>query len=281
MQERHNNRKQYFEEQAYTTSKYVIPFIEQSKPVDRRTRILEIGCGEGGNIGPFLELGCEVVGIDLNEVQINRARKYLSETFSCERLQLLANNIYNITSNEVGQFDLIIMRDVIEHIFDQDKFMAFLLQFLAPGGHVFFGFPPWYMPFGGHQQICKSKLLSTLPYYHLLPRGVYHWLLKTSGESEEVVKDLLEIKQTGISIERFRRILNDQGYTVVLEQLYFINPNYEVKFNLRPRPQCALIGGIPFFRNVMSTCCYSLVSRRSQKNEFAKSRDMEKAVAGK
>ena len=29
MQERHRNRKLYFDEQSYTTEKYVIPFIEK------------------------------------------------------------------------------------------------------------------------------------------------------------------------------------------------------------------------------------------------------------
>lgn len=261
MQERHKNRKQYFDEQSYTTSKYVIPFIEQSKPIDKDSRVLEIGCGEGGNMIPFLELGCEVIGIDLNEPQIVRAREYIGEAYPDGKYQLLANDIYNMTADDIGKFDLIIMRDVIEHIFDQEKFMAFLVQFLAPGGHVFFGFPPWYMPFGGHQQICKNKLLSALPYYHLLPRGIYRWLLNALGESEEVVKELLEIKQTGISIERFRRILKDQAYTVAEERLYFINPNYEVKFNLKPRVQLSVFASIPFLRNFLSTCCYSLVSR--------------------
>ena len=70
-----------------------------------------------------------------------------------------------------GLFDIIVLKDVIEHIHDQAKLIGWMKNFLKPGGIVFFGFPPWYMPFGGHQQMCHSKI-SRLPYIHLLPRGI-------------------------------------------------------------------------------------------------------------
>ena len=57
MQERHTNRIQYFEEQVYTTEKYVIPFINKIKPMSADMQILEIGCGEAGNLLPFLQRG--------------------------------------------------------------------------------------------------------------------------------------------------------------------------------------------------------------------------------
>ena len=78
MQERHKNRKIYFDEQGITTTQYVIPYLEEVMTIDSNTRVLEIGCGEGGNLLPFVERGCEVVGIDLNCPQIERAKQYLS-----------------------------------------------------------------------------------------------------------------------------------------------------------------------------------------------------------
>jgi hypothetical protein len=61
------------------------------------------------------------------------------------------------------------LRDVIEHIPDQDRFFKHVRSYLQPDGVIFFGFPPWYMPFGGHQQVCHSKFLSKLPWFHPLP----------------------------------------------------------------------------------------------------------------
>ncbi|MFN5621523.1 MAG: class I SAM-dependent methyltransferase, partial [Flavobacteriales bacterium] len=166
--------------------------------------------------------------------------------------------IYN-RSEADGTFDIIIMRDVIEHIHDQEKFMGFVKRFMAPGAAFFLAFPPWYNPFGGHQQICKSKLLSKLPYFHILPAFLYKGILKAFGESDKAIEDLLEIKQTGISLERFERILRKEGYTVSRKTFYFINPNYETKFGLKPRVQSRLITAIPFVRNFTVTAGYYVV----------------------
>ena len=75
MQKRHADRQLYFNEQSITTQKYVIPFIEKHKPITADSHILEIGCGEGGNIKPFLDLGCKVTGIDINGGQIAIAKE--------------------------------------------------------------------------------------------------------------------------------------------------------------------------------------------------------------
>jgi SAM-dependent methyltransferase len=260
MQVRHKDRKIYFKEQIYTTTKYVIPFVEKHMAVDSSKRILEIGCGEGGNLEPFLDLGCEVMGIDLNKGKIEKGRAYFDAHPKKDKITFILRDIYKIKTEEVGQFDLIIMRDVIEHIHDQEKFMGDVKRFLSPTGKIFFGFPPWYMPFGGHQQICRSKIASKLPYFHLLPRPLYKGLLKLLGENERTIDNLLEVKETGISIDRFDRIVKRKNYVVDEKAEFLINPNYEVKFNLTPRKQFGLISAIPFFKNFFTTCCYCLIS---------------------
>lgn len=259
MQTRHQDRRQYFNEQAETTRKFVIPYIEQVRPVTPELRVLEIGCGEGGNLVPFAEIGCECVGVDLAQHQIERAREYFRELPGAERTTFLYQDVYD-AEDSLGRFDLIFLRDVIEHIVDQDRFMGFIGRFLRPGGLIFFGFPPWYMPFGGHQQICRSAL-SKVPWVHLLPKALYGGLLRAAGERPAAIEELLLIKRTGISIERFRRILRKHRYKTVAETLFLINPNYETKFGLTPRRQLPLLGSIPGLRNFLTTCCYSLVQK--------------------
>ena len=153
------------------------------------------------------------------------------------------------------------MRDVIEHIKDQKKFMAFVKQFLKPNGKFFLAFPPWQNPFGGHQQICQNKFLSKLPYFHLFPKRIYKFILKTFGETDSHIKELLFIKETGISIERFERILKQENYSINKRTFYFINPNYETKFGLKPRRQIKLITLIPWVRNFFTTAVYYVVSK--------------------
>ena len=74
------------------------------------------------------------------------------------KVEFLCQNIYEdaFLSRFKNQFDVIILKDVIEHVPEQEKFVPYLKNFLKPGGQIFFGFPPWYMPFGGHQQVCKN-----------------------------------------------------------------------------------------------------------------------------
>ena len=153
MQIRHKDRQLYFKEQIFTTNKYVIPFLEKHMSMNSNTRILEIGCGEGGNLEPFLDLGCQVVGVDLSERKIKKGRAYFENHERNDKIQFILRDIYNIDIDEIGTFDLIIMRDVIEHIHNQEKFMRYLKRFVSKNGKIFFGFPPWQMPFGGHQQI--------------------------------------------------------------------------------------------------------------------------------
>jgi hypothetical protein len=137
--------------------------------------------------------------------------------------------------------------------------MGFVKRFMAPGAVFFLAFPPWYNPFGGHQQIAKNKLLSKLPYFHLLPTFAYRGLLALGGESRKTIDDLVEIKETGISIERFERICRTEHFTIERKSLYFINPNYETKFGLKPRLQWPVIAAIPFVRNFFVTAGYYLI----------------------
>jgi SAM-dependent methyltransferase len=259
MQDRHTDRTRYFREQEYTTLHHVIPFIQKDFPLNDKMHILEIGCGEGGNLKPFLDKGHRVTGIDISEGKINRARDYLGSPEYGNRIRLVANDIYHLKGAEF-QADLILMRDVIEHIHDQERFMGFLKQFIKSGGRVFFGFPPWYNPFGGHQQICKNRLLSKLPYFHLFPRFIYKGILTLFGESQGTKGSLLEIKETGLSIERFERILKKEHYRKLSVIHYLVNPNYEIKFGLRPRKLCKVLSTVPFLRDFFTTCSYYLVT---------------------
>lgn len=79
MQQRHKDRRLYFKELANTSRDFYIDYVEKWIPVDRKTKVLEIGCGEGGNLLPFAERGCQVMGIDINEQQIENARQYFKE----------------------------------------------------------------------------------------------------------------------------------------------------------------------------------------------------------
>ncbi|OJY90882.1 MAG: SAM-dependent methyltransferase [Sphingobacteriales bacterium 40-81] len=254
MFEFHADRRRYFEIQLENAEKYVIPFIEEKFALQPGMRILEIGCGEGGVLKAFINRGCTGVGVELDPARVEMAKEYLPEDIASGKFILLAKDIYesDVERDFNGAFDIIILKDVIEHIHNQPRLIRWMKTFLKPSGTIFFGFPPWYMPFGGHQQICKS-FVSKLPYIHLLPRFMYRGILKSKGEN---VEEMMEIRDTGISIERFEKICKQEGYAILHKKHYLLNPIYEWKFGWKPIKQAGIVSAIPFVRNFFTTCVY-------------------------
>ena len=147
MQKRHADRQLYFNEQSITTQKYVIPFIEKHKPITADSHILEIGCGEGGNIKPFLDLGCQVTGIDINGGQIAIAKEIYSVHPNNRNLTLICEDIYKVTELH-NKFDIIIIRDVIEHIPKPRIILAFYKEVLKSSRYYFRSLSTLANPFG-------------------------------------------------------------------------------------------------------------------------------------
>ena len=257
----HKNKARYFEIQHLTTKEYIIPFLSGNMELKTDMKVLEIGCGEAGVLKAFLERGAQCLGIELSESRVRIAAEYMKEYVNTGQLKLISRDIYDINPDKdlEHKFDLIILKDVIEHIYDQEKFIPLLKSFLNPGGQVFFSFPPWYMPFGGHQQTSKNRFLSKIPYYHLLPKFIYLNILRLGGDTTEKIKDFDDIKNTAISIERFERIIAKSGFNISNRTFYLFNPIYKYKFGLSPRKQYALISAIPFVRNFFTTAMYYLV----------------------
>lgn len=258
MFEFHKDRKRYFDIQYLNAKKYLIPFIEEKFPIKAGSRILEIGCGEGGVLKAFVEKGCTGVGVELDHPRVEYAEQFLKEEIGVGKLKFVTKDIYKVDIEDdlEGLFDIIVLKDVIEHIHDHAKIIGWMKFLLNENGIVFFGFPPWYMPFGGHQQMCRSRV-SRLPYIHLLPKSIYRWILKKNKES--VVDALMEIRDTRFSIERFKKISVKEGYGIAHDRHYLINPIYEWKFGWKPRTQSIIIKAIPFVRNFFTTCVYYVI----------------------
>lgn len=105
MHERYYNREQYFNEQAYTTEKYVIPYIQQSITIHPDMIVAEKGCGEAGNLKPFLDMGCTCIGIDLEDAKIENGKKIFENYPYKDKLTLIAEDIYKVNTDTLPKFD--------------------------------------------------------------------------------------------------------------------------------------------------------------------------------
>jgi SAM-dependent methyltransferase len=256
----HGNAPLKFQHQYLVTLNYIIPYIEKQQAFREGMHVLEIGCGEGGVLKAFAERNCFCTGMDLSTSKIDHGKELLADEIAAGKMELFSADIYDQKTMDAfkGKFDLIVLKDTIEHIPEQEKVMEQLKIYLKTNGRLFFAFPPWRMPFGGHQQTATTKI-GKLPWMHLLPRSLYQAWLRKIGEPEPTVVSLMEIYDTQISINRFERICKRSGYTIQNRRLYLINPIYRYKFGRSPRIQFSFLSVIPWFRDFVSTTAYYIL----------------------
>jgi hypothetical protein len=116
------------------------------------------------------------------------------------------------------------------------------------------------MPFGGHQQICRNRIIAHFPFLHLLPNPLYRGIIAIAGgESRKCVEELMNIKRCKTTIETFESLARQAGYVIANRKLWLINPHYETKFHVRPLPLPSFIAQLPYVRNFFSTSCFFIL----------------------
>ncbi len=100
----------------------------------RCTRVLEVGCGAGGNAGWLRANGAQrLVGIDVDAASIRAA---------AHEFDLAINDTVEAALPKLKEsFDLIVCADVLEHLIDPTAVLGELASRLDPGGHVVASIP--------------------------------------------------------------------------------------------------------------------------------------------
>ncbi len=114
---------EYVELQGYNPDK--IRFILDS--VDTGLRILDVGCNNGFIGSMLLRKKNDVYGIDIAEHKIRRAKKRGVKAIVID----VENESFPFRSN---YFDIVLLTDVIEHVFDTDLLLQKIYKVLKPGG---------------------------------------------------------------------------------------------------------------------------------------------------
>lgn len=102
-----------------------------------RTRILDIGCGDGSDIKYLEQMGLQTVyGIDSSEFMVVEARKRVLHP---ERI--IHANIENALFRENGYFDAIVGRYSLHNLTDLDRAYQNIGRMLKSGGQFIFTVP--------------------------------------------------------------------------------------------------------------------------------------------
>ena len=102
--------------------------LEADLPGD--SRMIDAGCGPGLVSLAFLEAGHRVVGVDLSEEMVQRAR-VRCERFG-DRVRFARQSLFDPPPG--GPFDAAVSRYVLHHVADPLAFVARQVELLVPGG---------------------------------------------------------------------------------------------------------------------------------------------------
>jgi SAM-dependent methyltransferase len=124
----------------------VVSVLRSFLPHDRGTpRLLDLGCGTGGMLKAFQELG-EATGMDSSSFAIERARER-------SRCRVEWGMLPEPIPFEPMSFDVVTALDVIEHVDDDRAALGAIHTLLRPGGLFVCTVPAFAFLWSGHDEI--------------------------------------------------------------------------------------------------------------------------------
>jgi 2-polyprenyl-3-methyl-5-hydroxy-6-metoxy-1,4-benzoquinol methylase len=120
------------------------------KSIGSRSKILDAGCGTGGNLDLLSGLGSDVTGLEMEPGAAEIAR---SRSGKAVYIGSLPDQVPFVDES----FDLIVLLDVLEHIEDDIGALASLTAKLKPGGHLFITVPAFSCLWSNHDESHHHK----------------------------------------------------------------------------------------------------------------------------
>lgn len=106
-----------------------VPLLQELGRVDKRTEILELGCGTGDVAAQLAELGSRIVGIDFSENMVKIASSRFPE------LKFHVADAEDLPFGD-GEFDVVASCYTAHHFARPDRVFAEAKRVLKPGGRV-------------------------------------------------------------------------------------------------------------------------------------------------
>ena len=128
----------------FTGRRRIVAEVIRRMPLPADARILDAGCGTGGNL-PMLARFGELTGAEFDAEAARLARR----RGVCE---VVRAGLPDAMPFSPAQFDLVTLLDVLEHIDDDAASLRTLGGLLAPGGHLLLTVPAFPFLWGPHDE---------------------------------------------------------------------------------------------------------------------------------
>ena len=136
--------------------------IRSAKPLEGRAAI-DVGCGAGLVCEPMARLGADVTGVDASAENVGVAAAHAEATGL--DIRYMAGEL---SSLNLGTFDLVTSFEVIEHVSDKAAFLSQLAAHLKPDGLLVMSTP-------NRTAASRLLLVEAAERVGYVPRGTHDW----------------------------------------------------------------------------------------------------------
>lgn len=255
------HEKYYWGYQYLLSRDVIVPELTQRGVFRAGDSVAEIGCGEAGVLDAFVEAGAtNAIGTDIVPYRLDLGRKIaarLGLAMDLSEHDILFSSPPDAWRNA---YNLVILRDVIEHLDDATLALKNIRSIMKPNGWLYVTFPPYNSPYGGHQQLLENGW-GKIPYVHLLPGALFNPMIR-AGKQQANVEEVSRLRNIRLSAKKFTKAAQDAGYVVRHEDYYLLRPVFKMKFGL-PAIKITALKSLPLVKSAFSLEAAYLLQMKS------------------
>ncbi|BCA54236.1 putative SAM-dependent methyltransferase [Nitrospira sp. KM1] len=158
-------------------------------------RVLDVGCGAGGNLRTLEEQGWRVAGIEISPVAAEHARALVTGPIHTGTLETAPFS--------AGSFDLVLMSHSLEHLPSPVDALGRVHRLLADGGLLIVVVP--------NEQSFEARLFGRWWFHWDPPRHFYHFNRRTLSDA---------LAHAGFRVEKIRTGVSSTFFMASLERLW-------------------------------------------------------------
>jgi len=244
----------YWTYQFQLARRYLVPTLESWGVWRSGLRLLDVGCGNGGASCGLVEAGARVDAVEIDPRRLEDARRRAETNGASVRFAVADITDPSTLAGFAGPYDLVLFRDVLEHIPDRDAALRESRARLAPGGGIAVTFPPYWSAYGGHQQILPARRVlgvrwAKLPFAHWWPPAVLRAVAGVAPDHPDW-REILTIRAAGLSLGGMARTAARQDLEVVARHHTLLRPSFRLRYGT-PVVGAGILGRVPLLREVL------------------------------
>jgi SAM-dependent methyltransferase len=245
----------YFEYQYSVARDVLIPWL------DPHLSLAGLAVGDfGGHQGGVLQGLREIARVDsgvgfvVDEASIRQSPFKPNSQF-----RLVPRDILDVDATRY-RFDLILLRDVLEHTRNPVAILERARTSLTQGGRIFVSFPPY--SFGGHQHEASNGI-RFVPFIHYLPDALFFSLSRFRDtpymSAKSTLADVRSVRQTRLTLSKAERAFDRAGLRIETQEFFLFRPEFHIRYGLSSW-NIPLVHRVPVVREIATLGAYYLLA---------------------